>query len=142
MIDLHTHTFTTEEAATLQAAIKGIRAAIHKAELSAKQSRSKPPVEKPRYEFESADLELLAAMSAIRAGDEIELDTTTWVWLQVQLETWMSDAPNTTWGEIWHLSGVIAALVDQAPQRSIPCREPEKEPETVPAKASQMSLFV
>jgi len=139
MIELHSHTFTAEEAQTLQAAVRGIKAAIvAEARKRAAQGKKAEP---PRYDFTESDHELLEAVGQVRAGDEIELDSTTWNWLQVLLETWMVDAPPKTLGAIWDLTGTIAAMLSQAPQRVMPYQaaEPVEEVAEV-VKARQMCL--
>jgi len=139
MIALHSHAFTAEEARTLRDAVRGIKAALQaEAQQRAKLGKKADP---PRYEFTAADHELLEAVEQVRAGDEIELDSTTWNWLQVLLETWMVDAPPKTWGAIWELTGTIAAMLQGVPDRSIPYREAEPVAEVVEVvKDRQMCL--
>jgi hypothetical protein len=138
MMELYTHKFTYGEAAILQAGISGIQSALDAWDRKSAKQRAK---EQLRYDFDDADKELLAAMAAIRAGDEIELDSATWTWLQVQLETWMSDAPLALHGAIWHLTEIIVEMLQKHPHRSIPYRKSETETEAVVTKATQKSLF-
>lgn len=139
MIALHSHAFTAEAARTLRDAVRGIKAALQsEAQQRANLGKKADP---PRYEFTAADHELLEAVGQVRAGDEIELDSTTWNWLQVLLETWMVDAPPKTLGGIWELTGTIAAMLSQAPQRVMPYQAAEPVEEVVEVvKDRQMCL--
>lgn len=114
MMAMYVHTFTDEEAETLQSAIRGIRNAIAAWNRKTDRQKKDAPL---RYEIDAEDDKLLLSMSAIHAGEEIELDSCTWTWLQVLLETWMYDAPARSLGSLWRLTGVFTSLVDSHPCR-------------------------
>ncbi len=123
MILIHSHTFTADEAATLRAAIEGIRI----------ERRTKAGQE--RYELSDDEVKELKAIGTIRAGDEIELDRVTWIWLAVLLDTWMSDAPLRLHGAIFALSGMIQELTATEPERVIPYQR-ETRSQAVPVAES------